>query len=246
MKTLADHFKRLVSICGNNASELSRRSGVPIPTITRAANGDGGVDGNSVMKVCRALKLSDKETRDILISANIFRTKGDEKSFWAIVAKEAERFDELFPDAENDSLSAHGRTKIPIYAHATGGCGSEGFSLGEKIDEIDAPVPLGKDVFGILIKGDSMDGPPSRIADGEYVLFTTPNGESVDGKIALVCVEGWTACAIKRIRVDPSGVLQLCSDNKDFKPIQVDPNEKQVVFKGIFAGSWKDPKRFGR
>jgi hypothetical protein len=220
-----------------HARRAKKRSRVPTEaTIIQAATKAG---------------LSRQEIGELLLLATEARSKDPEaKAFWQEMLRDAgidwgdprskiraigvlENHEHRHPEL----LSFDGAVKI--FDQIQAGHGESGECSGVVVDEIPAFPGIRAGGFGMYVVGDSMDGPTSWLKHGDYALFNRATEVPRGGKICCVCVEGWNSCACKRVFVDPSGLVVLVSDNKDYQPVQIDPLESPVIVKGVFVGSYR-------
>lgn len=206
-------------------------------------------------------------TMKFLIAAAIDRAKdestksawGNAASGWPDVQKAREEWDihpsrtsvrengpEYRPPEPAISQVQPSQRKIPIYSSVIAGSGEHSVVTGELEDEITLPSELRDGAWGLVVVGDSMNGPESWLSPGDYAIFEPINGEDPGpNEVLLLCVEGWESCAVKRFRKEPSGQVVLISDNPAYPPILISSGTGIRVL-GTFAGSWRPAKRRAR
>jgi repressor LexA len=96
-----------------------------------------------------------------------------------------------------------------------------------------ALLPPGGDVFGLIVKGDSMveDG----ILDGD-TIFVRQRSEVRNGGIAVVLVDG--DATVKRVYREGER-LRLQPANRDMEPRWVDPRSGDVSIVGLVVGVYR-------
>jgi transcriptional regulator with XRE-family HTH domain len=128
---------------------------------------------------------------------------------------------------------------IPVYSAIRAGNSVTNDFTGQEIDTIQISEQYLRDkVFSLKISGDSMF---PDLSDGEYAIFKPFHTREVpsDKRIYAISVDGWAEWVIKRVRVDPRGLILLISANPAYKIIEVDPSINPVMIHGLLIESRK-------
>ena len=122
--------------------------------------------------------------------------------------------------------------KIPVYRSIKAGDGR----LGTIDGEIERYICISDEykkmnVFAMLVVGESME-PVAN--DGEIALLKplVSKEQMKTTSIYAVEVESWASWVLKKVINDPSGMIQLISVNKNYKPMEINPNVESVTIKG--------------
>ncbi len=95
--------------------------------------------------------------------------------------------------------------------------------LEPEAEEVLLPGPTGDQAFAVRVSGDSMEGGPRAIHDGDWAIFEWARGlgpGAVEGRVVLVALgneEEGVATHIKRV-VKDNGIYSLKSDNPKYPP----------------------------
>lgn len=134
------------------------------------------------------------------------------------------------------------RPEIPVYGSAPAG---HPFTSQENIVDsfaIQRYLTSSKDIFGVYVRGDSMQD--AQLSDGD-LLFVDPKKEPRNGEIVIAAVEGEPT--VKRFYREGE-TMRLQPENKKYKPIVVSKNDENFKIYGVVVGMIRalDKKKIDR
>jgi len=109
----------------------------------------------------------------------------------------------------------------------------------DAIDTVDLPtiVKMPKDSFLLRVKGDSLKD--AYIFDGD-IIIVNPNGAVNDGQIVVAVLDD--SAVVKRFYRE-NGKIILKSENKAYKPIEIDVNYDRFKIVGVVVGVYRTMKK---
>lgn len=122
------------------------------------------------------------------------------------------------------------KQEIPIYGSAPAG---HPFTSQENVVDsfvIQRYLTSSKEIFGIYVRGDSMQN--AQLSEGD-LLFVDPKKEPRNGEIVVAAVEGEPT--IKRYYRE-GGVITLRPENKKYKPIVISKSDENFKIYGVVVG----------
>ena len=141
---------------------------------------------------------------------------------------------------ENLSIT-HNKIDLPFYPDLKLACGVfSGESASFASETIEIENPHGnldpKKHFIVCASGDSMDGGKSPIKNGDVILLELNTGGTISNQIfAVEYLDefGEASYVLKRIEKSPGGNYTLVSANRNYPPINVDPEKMKPLARFI-------------
>ncbi|HVN47458.1 MAG TPA: transcriptional repressor LexA [Bacteroidota bacterium] len=128
---------------------------------------------------------------------------------------------------------------IPIYGYVP--AGHPFMSQDNVVDtfEVHRYISASKNVFGLYVRGDSMQD--AQIATGD-LLFVDPDVEAKSGRMVVALVEGEPT--VKWFQKEGT-TISLVPANKKYKPIVIDKHDENFKIVGVVVGMMRaiDKKR---
>lgn len=202
-KVLAELIKKK----GYSRRAFAEKTGIPATTLqSMLTRGIGRASIDNVIKICKELGITVEEMERLASNNNEF----------SMVAEEPGHY----------TTHSH-LVMIPIVGSISCGNGLLAYKDIEGYEPTPREWVKGGEYFYLRAKGDSMVG--ARIHDGDLLLIRKQDTVE-DGEIAAVLIKDYDEAILKRVFYS-DGKLILQSENPQYPPILVSPEEVKIVGK---------------
>ena len=222
-----------------SVQQMADYSGFHTEYLRQTLHGKRIPSDDMLLDACIKMRLSEKQTKQLIIAACSDRAKKPETKE-AIEKLMNTNFENIENGKPIELNTDYYRT--PVYSYIKAGMGNLKDNLGEVIGEVLlTKQEYTNKCFAILLNDKSME-PDIRVGD---IGVFEPLGsmQPMDGDIVAVEHQGHTDLIVKKLKIVTQNKIKLVSINEKFKTIVINPKEPGFKVRGTLLRTVREFKK---